>query len=277
MAFIGPNGAGKSTTIKMLTGILVPTSGVVEVMGSVPYENRKANAQFIGLVFGQRTQLWWDLPLRDSLELSRFIYGISQVDFRKRLDELISILEMDNLLEVPVRKMSLGQRIRGDLALAMLHDPRILFLDEPTIGLDIVIKDRLCEYIKSIQANRGTTIVLTTHDLRDVEKLCNRLVIVDKGYIIYDGSVIQLRKQYGDYRDLTFETDINFSQLILPNVDFIRRDGSRVHLRFDRNKCTAAQLLAKIDSQYRVSDIVIEEPGIETIIKDIYRSKADFP
>ena len=184
---------------------------------------------------------------------------------------------MENLLEVPVRKMSLGQRIRGDLALSMLHDPQILFLDEPTIGLDIEIKDKVCEYIKSIQADRGTTIVLTTHDLRDVEKLCNRLVIVDKGYIIYDGSITQLKKQHGDYRELTFETDVNFSQLTLPNVDSIRRDGSRVHLRFDRNKCTASQLLAKIDGQYRVSDIVIEEPGIETIIKDIYRSKANFP
>ena len=276
LAFIGPNGAGKSTVIKMLTGILVPTSGTVEVMGGIPYEDRKANAQSIGLVFGQRTQLWWDLPLRDSLELSRFIYGIPQADFRKRLDELVSMLEMESLLEVPVRKMSLGQRIRGDLALSMLHDPQILFLDEPTIGLDIVIKDKVCEYIKSIQADRGTTIVLTTHDLRDVEKICNRLVIVDKGYIIYDGSISQLKKQHGDYRDLIFETDVNFSQLTLPNVDFIRRDGSRVHLRFDSNKCTASQLLAKIDGQYRVSDIVVEEPGIETIIKDIYRSRVDF-
>ena len=276
VAFIGPNGAGKSTTIKMLTGILVPTSGTVEVMGSVPYENRKANARLIGLVFGQRTQLWWDLPLRDSLELSRFIYGIPQVAFRKRLDELVSMLEMESLLEVPVRKMSLGQRIRGDLALSILHDPQILFLDEPTIGLDIIIKEKVCEYIKSVQANRGTTIVLTTHDLRDVEKLCNRLVIVDKGYIIYDGSVIQLKKQYGDYRDLTFETDINFSQLTLPNVDFIRRDGNRIHLRFDHNKYTLSQLLEKINKQYKVSDIVVEEPEIETIIKDIYRSKANF-
>jgi ABC-2 type transport system ATP-binding protein len=187
VGYIGPNGAGKSTTIKMLTGILVPTSGLVRVAGVVPYEQRTRNAANIGVVFGQRSQLYWDLPLIESFELLRAIYGIPRERYRANLDHFVALLEMGDFLGTPVRQLSLGQRMRGDFAAAMLHDPKVVFLDEPTIGLDVVAKESIRTFIAEVNRERGTTFILTTHDLADVERLCRRIVLIDDGRLIFDG------------------------------------------------------------------------------------------
>ena len=194
VGYIGPNGAGKSTTIKMLTGILVPTAGTIEVAGLVPYERRNENARNIGVVFGQRSQLYWDLPLVESFELLRAIYSIPKDRYRENLQRFIEMLEMEPFLRTPVRQLSLGQRMRGDFAAAMLHNPRIVYLDEPTIGLDVVAKEAIREFVRHINQDRGTTIILTTHDLADVERLCRRIILIDKGTIIYDGTVDHIKE-----------------------------------------------------------------------------------
>src|SRR5579872_6818695 len=202
VGYIGPNGAGKSTTIKMLTGILVPTSGDIHVAGLVPHQKRKENARNIGVVFGQRSQLYWDLPLRESFELLRAIYDVPRARYRRNLDEFVEILEMEEFLDTPVRQLSLGQRMRGDFAAALLHDPRVIYLDEPTIGLDVLAKEAIREFVKRINEDRGTTIILTTHDLADVERLCKRIILIDDGTIIYDGGVEHIKEQYGTHRTL---------------------------------------------------------------------------
>ncbi len=202
VGYIGPNGAGKSTTIKMLTGILVPTSGEVRVAGLVPWQQRKENARNIGVIFGQRSQLYWDLPLIESFELLRAIYGVPRDQYRQNLDEFVEILDMSSFLSTPVRQLSLGQRMRGDFAAALLHMPKIVYLDEPTIGLDVVAKEAIREFIARINAERGATIVLTTHDLADVERLCRRIVLIDRGTLIYDGDIERIKTEYGRFRTL---------------------------------------------------------------------------
>ena len=189
VGYIGPNGAGKSTTIKMLTGVLVPTSGVVEVAGIVPWRDRERNARQIGVVFGQRTGLWWDLPLRDSFQLVATMYDVPRRRFRANMAVLTDLLGLDKFIDTPVRQLSLGQRMRGDLAAAMLHEPRILYLDEPTIGLDVVVKARIRAFIAGLNRSAGTTIVLTTHDLADVEQMCTRVILIDRGRVLYDGDI----------------------------------------------------------------------------------------
>jgi ABC-2 type transport system ATP-binding protein len=202
VACLGPNGAGKSTTIKMLTGILVPTGGHAEVLGLVPHQQRRAMAQRIGVVFGQRTQLWWDLPLRDSFDLLRHIYRVPERRFAENLRCFRELLELDPFLDTPVRQLSLGQRMRGDLAAALLHDPEVLFLDEPTIGLDVVAKHRIRHFLLELNRERGVTLLLTTHDMTDVERLCSRLLIIDHGRLLYDGGVGEMRTRLGDDRGL---------------------------------------------------------------------------
>ena len=202
VGYIGPNGAGKSTTIKMLTGILVPSSGSVRVAGLVPYERRRENARNIGVVFGQRSQLYWDLPLVESFELLRAIYGVPEARYRENLAHYTQLLDMEPFLRTPVRQLSLGQRMRGDFAAAMLHDPPVVFLDEPTIGLDVVAKEAIREFIAGVNRERGTTFILTTHDLADVERLCRRIVLIDRGTLVYDGDIDALRDRYGTHRTL---------------------------------------------------------------------------
>src|SRR5487761_2556369 len=202
VGYIGPNGAGKSTTIKMLTGILVPTSGTLEVAGIVPWQKRAKNARNIGVVFGQRSQLYWDLPLIESFELLRAIYGISRTQYKQTIDEFIEILEMGDFLRTPVRQLSLGQRMRGDFAAAMLHEPKIVYLDEPTIGLDVVAKEAIRQFILRINQERKTTVILTTHDLADVERLCDRIILIDNGTILYDGDLERIKRRYGSTRTL---------------------------------------------------------------------------
>ncbi|MGB8798928.1 MAG: ATP-binding cassette domain-containing protein [Candidatus Aquilonibacter sp.] len=270
VGYIGPNGAGKSTTIKMLTGILVPTSGEVRVAGVVPYESRRANARNIGVVFGQRSQLYWDLPLVESFELLRAIYGIPQATYRRNLDEFIALLQMDEFLRTPVRQLSLGQRMRGDFAAAMLHDPRIVYLDEPTIGLDVVAKEAIRGFIARINSERGTTIILTTHDLADVERLCRRIVLIDRGLIIYDGDIERIKGEYGRYRTLVVRFDHHTPSPHLDGAELESSDGLCARFRFDRNLERADLLIRQASERYNLEDVTLEEPDLESIIRRIY-------
>jgi ABC-2 type transport system ATP-binding protein len=270
VGYIGPNGAGKSTTIKMLTGILVPTSGEVRVAGLEPHRDRKRNARNIGVVFGQRSQLYWDLPLIESFELLRAIYAVPAARYKENLAEFSELLEMGDFLNTPVRQLSLGQRMRGDFAAAMLHDPRIVYLDEPTIGLDVVAKEAIRTFVARVNAERGTTFILTTHDLADVERLCRRIVLIDKGRIIYDGQVEQIKSQYGTHRTLVVELTEDYPQFAVPGAEVESRTGSRVRLRFDRRTVSADVLIRRVTEAYCVSDVSIEEPELESIIRHIY-------
>ena len=270
VGYIGPNGAGKSTTIKMLTGILVPTSGSVRVAGLVPYEERKRNARNIGVVFGQRSQLYWDLPLVESFELLRAIYAVPQATYRKNLDEFTELLDMASFMQTPVRQLSLGQRMRGDFAAAMLHDPRIVYLDEPTIGLDVVAKEAIRTFVARVNAERNTTIVLTTHDLADVERLCRRIVLIDDGRLIYDGSIELIKDQYGTHRTLVVTLSEDAAEIAIPDAEVESRAGDVVRLRFDRKTISADQLIRRVTERYCVSDVSIEEPELESIIRRIY-------
>jgi ABC-2 type transport system ATP-binding protein len=270
VGYIGPNGAGKSTTIKMLTGILVPTSGDVLVAGLVPWKRRKENARNIGVVFGQRSQLYWDLPLVESFELLRAIYGVPTEEYRRNLHEFVDILEMESFMRTPVRQLSLGQRMRGDFAAALLHGPRIVYLDEPTIGLDVVAKEAIREFIARINEERGTTIILTTHDLADVERLCRRIVLIDRGTLIYDGDVDRIKSEYGRFRTLI----VRFSEPIdRPHLDGATLEGAQdgsARFRFDRNLQRADLLVRQASERYRVEDVSLEEPDLESIIRRIY-------
>ena len=202
LGFIGANGAGKSTTIKMLTGILTPTEGRVEINGQIPYKNRKKYVKEIGVVFGQRTQLWWDLPLVETFSVLKQIYQVEDKDFDKRMGFLNEVLELDDFIKSPVRTLSLGQRMRADLAASMIHNPKVLFLDEPTIGLDVAVKNNIRKAITQINEEEKTTIILTTHDLNDIETLCKRIVMIDKGKIMYDGRLLDMKQQYGKFREI---------------------------------------------------------------------------
>jgi ABC-2 type transport system ATP-binding protein len=272
VGYVGPNGAGKSTTIKMLTGILVPTGGQVRVAGLDPTRQRRVLAARIGAVFGQRTQLWWDLPLIDSLELLRHIYRVPAARFAENLVAFRDILDLDDFLQTPVRQLSLGQRMRGDLAAALLHDPDILYLDEPTIGLDVVAKGRIREFLLEITRTRGVTVLLTTHDMADIAHLCARMMIIDHGHLLYDGSVEAIRDRYGTERTLVvdLETDEPGPLAGLP-AEEVRADGLRRWLRFRRADVTAAELIATVSARYGIRDLTIEEPEIEDIVRRIYQ------
>ena len=270
VGYIGPNGAGKSTTIKMLTGILVPTSGEITVAGLVPWKNRKENARNIGVIFGQRSQLYWDLPLIESFELLRAIYGIPRAAYRRNLDEFVQILEMSDFLRTPVRQLSLGQRMRGDFAGALLHSPKIVYLDEPTIGLDVVAKEAIREFIARINAERGATIVLTTHDLADVERLCKRIVLIDRGTIIFDGDIDRIKGEYGRFRTLVVHFSAPVDAPSLDGAQLTSMQDSVARFRFDRNLQRADRLVRQASERYRVEDVSLEEPDLESIIRRIY-------
>ncbi|MBV8600937.1 MAG: ATP-binding cassette domain-containing protein [Candidatus Eremiobacteraeota bacterium] len=270
VGYIGPNGAGKSTTIKMLTGILVPTSGEIHVAGLVPHEKRKENARNIGVVFGQRSQLYWDLPLQESFELLRAIYAVPRDRYRANLARFSEILALDEFMETPVRQLSLGQRMRGDFAAAMLHDPQIVYLDEPTIGLDVVAKEAIREFIAQINEERGTTVILTTHDLADVERLCNRIILIDDGRVVFDGGIERLRNEYGTHRTLVVTLAENCESFDFPHTELVEREGNLVHLKFDRRRITAEQLIRAVTERCTISDVSIVEPELEDIIRRIY-------
>ena len=270
VGYIGANGAGKSTTIKMLTGILVPTSGHIDVMGVTPYRHRKENTRRIGVVFGQRTQLWWDLPVIDSFELLKHIYEIPQNLYKQTLEFFSELLQLQSFLSTPVRRLSLGQRMRCDLTAALLHNPEILYLDEPTIGLDVVAKEQVRQFLREVNAERQVTVILTTHDLNDVEKVCQRLIIIDNGKIIYDGGIDALKKRYGKTRMLIVDLAQTYSDIQLEGVDLTRRDGNRVWLAFDRDTISASEVIAQLTARYEIQDLTISEPEIEEIVRRIY-------
>jgi ABC-2 type transport system ATP-binding protein len=269
---LGPNGAGKSTTVKMLTGILVPSGGHVEVLGMVPHRRRKQVAQRIGVVFGQRTQLWWDLPLIDSLELLRHVYKVSAERYARNLRRLRDLLDLDPFLRTPVRQLSLGQRMRGDLAAALLHDPEILYLDEPTIGLDVVAKHRVRDFLREINRQDSATVLLTTHDMSDVEQLCSRVLIIDHGTLLYDGTLEGIRDRMGTERTLVVDLAADVEgELMVPGAQQVRADGPRRWLQFNRLETTAAELIGDLAARYPLHDLTIDEPDIETIVRRIYQ------
>lgn len=270
IGYIGPNGAGKSTTIKMLTGILVPTSGEVRVAGLDPSRSRREVAAQIGVVFGQRTQLLWDLPLVDSFELLSHVYGTSRTRYRANLDEFVDLLDMAPFLKTPVRQLSLGQRMRGDLAAAMLHDPPIVFLDEPTIGLDVVAKENIRQFLLRLNKERSLTLILTTHDMSDVERLCDRILIIDHGKTIYDGDIDAIKRRAGAESVMIVDLEDPESSLGLRGGEITDAEGPRRWIRFRRDEISAGEILSQITSQAQIRDLVIEEPAIEDLIRQIY-------
>jgi ABC-2 type transport system ATP-binding protein len=270
VGFIGPNGAGKSTTIKMLTGILVPTAGSVRVDGLVPSRQRTELARRIGVVFGQRSQLWWDLPLRDSFDLLRHVYAVPSERHAANLRRFTDGLDLGPLLDVPVRQLSLGQRMRGELTAALLHDPAILLLDEPTIGLDLISKEAVREFLVEVNREHGTTVLLTTHDLVDVERLCERLLIIDHGLVIEDGTVAEITERYGTERTLVVDLARPGAPLRVVGAEVTRVEGPRQWLRFRRDDVSASELLSRVTSQVEVRDLAMEEPDIESIVREIY-------
>jgi len=277
VGYIGPNGAGKSTTIKMLTGILVPTAGSIRVGEFVPWKQRQEYVRTIGVVFGQRTQLWWDIAVIESFRLLRKIYQVPEPLFQQRLDHFKKVLDLEPLLQIPVRKLSLGQRMRCDLVASLLHHPKVLFLDEPTIGLDVMGKLGIREFLAQIQRELGTTMLLTTHDLDEIEKLCRRVIIIDKGRILYDGDLAGLREQFATERRVTFQFDETYDQAALQAatgwgeaVRWEAVDPVRLRLSFRPRDVRPAELIGKVLQQTAVRDIAIEEPSIEEIVSRIY-------
>jgi ABC-2 type transport system ATP-binding protein len=281
IGYIGPNGAGKSTTIKMLTGVLVPTSGTLEVGGLVPWRRREENALNIGVVFGQRSQLWWDLPLIESFDLVATMYRVEPDRYRRNLGRFRELLDLDEFIDTPVRQLSLGQRMRGDLTAALLHDPRIVYLDEPTVGLDIIAKERIRAFIAEMNRDRGTTVILTTHDLADVERLCRRVILIDEGRILYDGTVERLMASYAPYRVLVVrlatdhegdaDDDRPFES---PGVEVAERGSGVLRLRFDPSVITAPALISEVVRRFPVSDLSIVEPELESVIRELYERRA---
>lgn len=274
VGYIGPNGAGKSTTIKMLTGILVPTSGSATVAGLVPWDRRKQLAQKIGVVFGQRTQLWWDLALIESLELLKHMYRVPETRFRENLATATELLGLEDFLRTPVRQLSLGQRMRGDLTAALLHDPEILYLDEPTIGLDIVAKAAIREFLATLNRERQTTVMLTTHDLDDIEHLCPRILVIDHGKVMYDGALDTLKSRWGGRRQLIVDyandPDPAVRSMTNGDLEISAIDGPRVTIAFDRNAISAPEVLSRAGAFGDVRDMSLQEPDIENVIRRMY-------
>ena len=270
VGYIGPNGAGKSTTVKVLAGILVPDAGRCEVAGRVPWRQRIDHVRDIGVVFGQRTQLWWDLPAVESFELLRDIYRVPAADYRRTLDELVALLELGPLLDTPVRQLSLGQRMRCDLAAALLHSPRLLYLDEPTIGLDAVSKLAVRDFVRELNRRRGVTVLLTTHDMDDIEALCRRVVLINEGRILHDGPLAALRAKVTTERRLIVDLADANGGIDDREAEVVRREGRRVTLRFDPERTPAAELIARIAARHALRDLFVENPPIEEIIARVY-------
>lgn len=278
IGYIGPNGAGKSTTIKMMTGILVPSSGKCLVNGVVPYEDRMKNAMDIGVVFGQRTQLWWDLPLIETFSILKEIYEVSDKDFKNRMEFLNEVLDIPKFISNPVRTLSLGQRMRADLAASLIHNPKILYLDEPTIGLDVLVKEKMRDAIKTINKEYKTTVILTTHDMYDIEELCSRMIIIDNGKKIYDGGIEEIKTKYGNIRTVNFEVKkekkIDFiEEFNLSKDDMqVSYSSDKLKIRYNKDKIKLPQILNKVMSEIDIHDMTIEETSIDDIIKKIYNS-----
>ena len=280
VGYIGENGAGKSTTIKMMTGILTPTSGQVLVNGKVPYKDRQENAKDIGVVFGQKTQLWWDLPLSETFSLLKEIYEVNEKDFIERMKMLDEVLELEPFMLSPVRTLSLGQRMRADLAAAFIHNPKVIYLDEPTIGLDVVVKDNVRKAIKKMNEDFGTTIILTTHDLNDIEELCSRIIIIDSGKLIYDGGLKEIKEKYGYITNI----EVQMKQAInLDEIEFIKEldkeniklnaKENKIMITFNKNNVSTTDIIGRLMAKFDVVDFSVNETSVEEIVKKIYRNE----
>jgi ABC-2 type transport system ATP-binding protein len=277
LGYLGPNGAGKSTTIKLLTGILVPTSGTARVRGLEPYRARTRNARNIGVVFGQRTQLWWDLAAEESFRILRDMYELDAATYRQRIADLDARLEITSFWSTPVRQLSLGQRMRCDLGAALLHDPPVLFLDEPTVGMDVVVKEQVRLMLAHLAAERGTTIVLTTHDLGDVERLCRRVVILDRGHLLYDGDIRRLVELEGAHRNLRVRFDEPVPDPHLEGAELVSAEGPEATFRFPVSTNPQA-IVAQLAGRYAVADLAVEGVDFEEVIRLIYgRSEVGAP
>lgn len=272
LGYIGPNGAGKSTTVKILSGILVPEGGKVEALGYTPWRQRVEMVRHIGVVFGQRTQLWWDLPVIESFDLLRDIYSIPRDMYKHNRDELVDLLDLSPLLNTPVRQLSLGQRMRCDLAASLLHGPKILYLDEPTIGLDAISKLAARDFIRKLNRERKVTVILTTHDMDDIEALCERVLVINEGEVLTDGTLEDLRALVTTERRLTVILRNEDGDISDPDAEVIERNGRRVTLKFDPEHTPAAELISRIASNYEIRDLFVENPPIEEIIAKIYGS-----
>ncbi|MGW6906523.1 ABC transporter ATP-binding protein [Streptomyces sp. NPDC054940] len=274
VGYIGPNGAGKSTTIKMLTGILTPSGGRLRVAGIDPSRERRRLAHRIGVVFGQRTTLWWDLPLIDSYKLMHRMYRIPDGRYRENLDRLVELLDLAALLDVPVRQLSLGQRMRGDIAAALLHDPEVLYLDEPTIGLDVISKAKVREFLREVNTERGTTVLLTTHDLQDIEQLCSRVMVIDHGRMMYDGPLAGLHEVGESERTLVVDLERELPPIEAAPARVVKVEGPRQWLAFPAAE-SAAVLVARIAAEYPLVDLSVREPDIEAVIAKMYAEQAE--
>lgn len=274
VGYIGANGAGKSTTIKMMTGILTPDKGSITVNGIVPHENRIQNAKNIGVVFGQRTQLNWDIPVRESFYLLSKIYNIEKGLYEHNLNFLVEELELEGLLALPVRQMSLGQKMRCELAAAFLHNPQIVYLDEPTIGLDVDIKDRIRKFVKCVNEKYNTTIILTTHDMQDIEELCSRIIIIDRGCILYDGTIENLKKSYASEPKIIFECKDEFIDTPnIPEATNVEKKKGKIIVYYDIHSTTSKKIIENVIKNIDVNEIYIKEPTIESIVQKIYRKE----
>ena len=270
IGYIGSNGAGKSTSVKMLTGILEPSSGKIEVDGRDPHKERKKNAMNIGVVFGQKTQLWWDLPVRESFKLLKEIYEVSDEDYEERIDEFDEVLQLSDFWDQPVRKLSLGQKMRCELAASFLHHPKIVYLDEPTIGLDVAVKERIRDFIKKMNREEEITVMLTTHDIDDIEDLCERIVVLDEGKKIYDGELESLVNRFSSRRLIMDTRSTEPIDLDLEGIQQIDQEDGHIEIVFDREIISASDLMREILNSYDVLDFQIKEPDIESVVKKIY-------
>lgn len=285
VAYVGPNGAGKSTTVKLLTGILVPTAGEVSVCGIHPFENRQENARNIGVVFGQRTQLWWDIPVVESLRMLGDIYDVRADEFKRTFDELGDVLELGPLLSVPARQLSLGQRMRCDLAASLIHNPRVLYLDEPTIGLDVSVKARFREFIKYMHRERGLTVMLTSHDIGDIEELCPRMIMIDKGKILYDGEFSEVTRRFGWEQKVVVTLDevMDDAEPLADaalsrhgHASITQPNATSLEIRFDSRKSTSGEIIRDVATALPIADISIEETSAESIIRNLYEGSLSF-
>lgn len=272
IGFIGPNGAGKSTTIKMMAGILVPTSGQIKILGNIPYKQRQKNAMNIGVIFGQRSQLWWDLPVIDTFQLLKKIYKIDEKTYNGNVELYGEILGIKEFYNQPVRQLSLGQRMRADLCASLLHNPKILFLDEPTIGLDVVVKKQIRNMIKEIRNSNNVTVILTTHDMKDIEEICNRIILIDKGNLVIDLPTTEIKNRFRDNSIITITFDKEVDNINIPGLTFVSKNMNRYIFSIDNEHYAVGQVLAQIMQQYKVIDVSIKESEIDDIICNLYNA-----
>ncbi len=277
VGYIGENGAGKSTTIKMLTGLLTPTSGKIEVNGIVPNEKRIQNNKQIGAVFGQKTQLWWDLPVIESFKLIKKMYDLSDKEYEENLEKFTKILDLKDLLDKQVKNLSLGQKMRCEIAATFLHNPKVVYLDEPTIGLDILVKENIRKFIKDINKEQKTTIILTTHDLKDIEEVCDRIILIDKGNIIYDGEKENFKNEYGKHIIAEFIIENKSKNITLETseeeFEVIEESENSIKIKFNHDKLTVMDVVKSVSNYCEILDMHIQEEGLEEILKEIYRGE----